>query len=160
MFLRRNLIRLPIAASVSVLGGCAQLGLPTQGVTLEQAQAYVSALAGAVSAGATAFLTRPPTPTERAKALVTQLMSDIQMINAAVQAATETSTAQTTIQQILGTINQLMPLVSPYLGAAAQSISLAIAVLGAFVQNLAPPAHAPLYPPRELRLMALRYHQH
>jgi hypothetical protein len=113
-----------------------------------------------VSAAAQAYLASSPSPTAAAQALVKSIVTDLQTLNTAVQSVTDTSAAKSTILQILAGVNQLVPIVSPFLGTAGPYVPLAIAVIEAFVQSLPPPANSPTSPPAELHRMALKYNHH
>jgi hypothetical protein len=136
-------------------------GLTSPSATsLDMAKAYADDLANAVSAAANVYLAGPPKPTAANLALVTQLVAGLQQARTALDATTAASDAKGIALQVLAGVQQLVPMVSPFLGAAAPYVPLAIAVVQAFVQSIPPPAEAPPAPPAELHRAGMAYHQH
>jgi hypothetical protein len=156
---RRTL--LSAAALALPLPFLAACGLTSSGATpLAMAKVYADDLANAVSAAANIYLAGPPKPTAANAALVGQLVDGLQQARAALDATTEASDAKGIVLQVIAGVQQLVPLVTPYIGPAGAYIPLAIAVLQAFVQSIPAPPDAPPTPPASLHRAALKYHPH
>lgn len=152
MISRRQMAFLPAAF---LLAQCSSTGGST--TTLAQAQAYADDLISAVSAAAQAYLAQPNAAQQ---ALVQQVVSDLQTLRQTIDAAQATTTLQTTFLQVIVGVQQLVPIVEPFLGSAGPYVPLALAVLQAFVASLPPPSNAPPAPPAALHAAALKYHPH
>jgi hypothetical protein len=156
---RRNL--LTIAALAVPLPMIAACGLTASGATpLEQAKVYADDLANAVSAAATAFLAGPPKPTAATTAMVNDLVNGLQKARAVLDATTATSDAKAIAQQVIAGVQQLLPMVSVFLGPAAPYIPLAIAVVQSFINAIPAPPDAPATPPAALHRAGMAYHPH
>jgi hypothetical protein len=125
-------------------------------VTLAQVQVWATDAIDAVSAAAQTYLASPVTAAN--KALVTTIVADLQTAKAAITAVVNVSDARSIALEVVAFIQQIEPVVAPFLGSAAPYIPVAIAVLQAFIAGLPLPPDASTSPPVELHRMALRYH--
>jgi hypothetical protein len=154
MISRRNMV---IAGIMAPVAACSLIPGGTTTVPLAQVQLYVSDLVNAFSAAGVAYWSASPAPSASNAALVKSIVDDLQTLNSAVQSVTDVTTAKSTILQILSGVNEISPLIMPFLGTAGVAVPLAVAVITAFVQSLPPPANAPATPPAALHKAALRY---
>ena len=143
---RTVLIAIPL-----VVVGCT--GTNAQ-VTLDQAKAYASDVVNAVSAAAQSYVASPLAKDATA---VSESVAGLQALNKAIQETTVATTARSVITEIITGVNELLPLVMPFLGVAGPYIPMALAVLQAFLAALPPPVDAPATPPAELHRFALTY---
>jgi hypothetical protein len=132
----------------------------TQGaVTLEQAKAYLNDGVNATLAASQAYLASTPAPSAQIAATVTALAAKLEAANTALQGVVAVVDWKAGALEALTVLQQLSPLVAPFLGAAGPLLPMAIAVVMAFVQSLPPPADAPPTPPAALSRKAAEYHR-
>lgn len=122
---------------------------------LTQVQAYSDDLINALGAAATAYYA---SANAMQVTMVQKIMAELQTLKEAIDAATPSSDIRSTVLNALAFIQQLTPIVTPFLGVAAPYVPLAIAVLQAFVSSLPPPSNAPPTPPAALHAKAMQYH--
>lgn len=152
MMKRRLLIA---AAPLAILAGCATGG--SSAAQFDQAKAWLDAGAVAIMAAAQQYLAGPPAPPAAAAATVQQALAALQQAKTAVDALTVPADWKSGAVEVLALIQQLSPIVAPYLGGAAPYVPLAIAVVTAFVQSLPAPANAPATPPAALTRKAAQF---
>lgn len=143
---------IPVVALVDCTG--------TQGaVTLDQAKAYLTDAVGATLAAAQAYLVSTPPPTAQVAATVKDLMTKLEAAASALEGVVAVVDWKAGALEALAVLQQLSPMVAPFLGAAGPLLPVAIAVVMAFVQSLPPPADAPVVPPAALSRKAAEYHR-
>lgn len=136
-----------------LLAGCTGTsGQP--GVTLDQAKAYAIDLIDALSAAGQTYVA---SSSAKDPQLVTTLMDDLQQSRTAIENVSSASGAKAVTEQVISFAQQLLPIVTPLMGAVAPYAALALAVLQAFVASLPPPPQAPDAPPAQLHRAALKY---
>jgi hypothetical protein len=136
--------------------GCSTQNSLTQ---FEQAKAYADSGIGATLAAAQAYLNGPPAPDPMVAATVRTAMSDLVQLRQTLNGiAAPTPDWKADALQALAVMQQLNPIVAPFLGPAAPFLPLAEAVVSAFIQSLPPPQNAPVTPPAALRAKSLEYH--
>jgi hypothetical protein len=154
--LRRSMLSfvamIPVVALVDCTG--------TQGaVTLEQAKAYLTDGVNATLAAAQAYLVSTPPPTAQVAATVKDLMVKLEAASAALEGVVSVVDWKAGALEALTVLQQLSPMVAPFLGPAGPFLPVAIAVVEAFVQSLPPPPNAPVVPPAALHAKAMQYHR-
>ncbi len=155
--LRRTAL-LTIPAGLLALAGCSTTS-GTSPMTVAQIKPWVDAVVGAAMAAAQTYLASSPPPTPANAAIVQGLITNLTTAKTAFDGLTDTATAQTTALQIVGLVQNLLPIVSGYFppGIAAD-ISLGLSIVQAFIAALPPPASAPATPPATLQRAAMAYH--
>jgi hypothetical protein len=151
---RRNVLALTGAALL--LASCGDTpGSPA--VTFDQVKAYVDAGVAALDAAAQQFLMGPPAPSAANAVLVQQIIGALDQTKTALDGVTVPADYKAGLMQAIALIQQLAPMVTLQLGAAAQYIPLVIAVAQAFIAALPPPADAPPTPPAALARKGAEY---
>lgn len=154
MNITRRHILVASPAAMAVLAGCST---GSSSVQFDQAKAWLDAGSVAVMAAAQQYLAGPPVPPAATAATVQQALVALQQAKTAVDALTVPADWKSGAVEVLALIQQLSPMVAPFLGAAAPYVPLAIAVVTAFVQSLPAPANAPATPPAALSRKAAQF---
>lgn len=149
---RRTLVSSIGLLAVTGLAACGNTATAT--TNLEMVKTYVDDGVDALTAAAQVYLASSTAP-ETTKNTVQQIMNAMASARVAFDKITVPADARSAALEILGFINQLTPLLTPQLGSAAPYIPLVIAVIGAFVNQLPPPASATTTPPAALHRMAM-----
>jgi hypothetical protein len=149
--LRRQFLPLPLFLAVTA---CSTGGAASQ-ITLVQVQAYSDDLINALAAAAQAY---GADPNATQVVLVDQIVEDLQQAKLAIDSAQSETDARAIALEVVSFVQQLLPIVTPFLGAAGPYVPLAVAVLQAFVTSLPVPPNTPVQPPAELHRLALKYH--
>ena len=147
---RRALTASGFTALVVSLTGCGA----DSATQFAQAKLYLDTAVAAVTAAGQQFLAGPPAPSAANASLVRALISGLSQAQSAIANVTVPADWKAGAMQVLAIIQQMSPLVSPFLGAAAPYIPLAVAVVMAFIESLPPPANTPATPPAALTLKA------
>lgn len=140
------------------LFGCA--ALTSTRTPLQMVQFYTDDLADAFAASAQIFeASTSPVPTAEQITLVNTVMAEIQAGRAAVDALTAPTATDgiAIVRAIISDVQKVEPMLAPLLGAAALYLPLALGVLQAFADSLAPPPDAPPVPPAALHAKAVAY---
>lgn len=146
MLRRTALLTLP-----ALLAACSGLDFSNAGITLDQVKEYTDDVVDALSAAANTYLVKSPNATVQAA------LQQLEQVRQAIDAATAPESARAAVDEALAFLNQLTPVLSPFLGAAAPYVPIAIAVLHNFVHNLGLPPNAPPTPPAALHRAAVAY---
>lgn len=155
--LRRTLLTGIAAAAIPVL--LVSCTGSTSADQFAMAKAYLDAGVGAVLAGSQAFLAGPPLPSAATAQAVIGMMASLEAAKAAIDKTSSVTDWKSGAIEALAVMQQLSPLVAPFLGLAAPYVPLAIAVVTAFTQALQPPPAAPPVPPAALTRKAAQYHR-
>lgn len=131
---------IPCAVILSITG-CAQG--TQQAATLDQAKAWISGVTGAVAAAAAVY-------TGPNQAQVQQASADLVKAATAFQALGDVTTARSAALSIVAMLQQLSPMVAPYLGANAVYVPMGLAVIEAFIAALPVPPSVPASPPAQM----------
>lgn len=125
-------------------------------VTFEQMRLYADDLADALSAAANAYITSPG-----AKHIdtVLSIQGKLQQVRHAIDGlrGIDTSDTRSLVLQLIAFVQQIFPLVAPFLGPVEPYIPIALNVLHAFLSALPLPPEAPPYPPAPLHALAMLY---
>ena len=151
---RRNLLKTAAAALPVWLVACT--GTPSAD-QFAMAKAYLDTGVSAVLAASQAYLAGPPVPSPQSAATIVAIMADLESVKATIDGTVSDADWKSGAIQALAAMQQLSPLVTAFLGAAAPYVPLAIAVVSAFVQYLPPPVSAPPVPPAALVRKAAQY---
>lgn len=116
-----------------------------QQTTLAQAKVWVATLSSATTAAAGVYLAQESAPKA---AEVRKAVATVQAGAAAFQGINDVSNARSAALSILASVQQVMPMVTPYLGKDGVWVPIGLAVVQAFVASLPPPAGAPAEPPK------------
>lgn len=144
-----------VLGAAALLVGCSG---SSGGVSFDQAKAYADAAIDATLAAAQQYLMGPPAPTPQNMNIVTTIVADLVKVKAVLDGTQPGAAWNANVQIAISDINQLVPMLSDYLGGSVTAdIHLALDVLAAFVAALPPPANAPPTPPASLRHKAMEY---
>ena len=144
---------LAAAASALALAGCTS----TQTTTLAQAKMYLDVGVTALQAAAQQYLAGPPLPSAANAALVNGIVAQMTQAKTTLDGTVAVADWQAGAEEVLQEMQQLEPLVAPYLGKAAPYVPLSIAVVQAFIASLPPPASATATPPAALTSKAAEF---
>jgi hypothetical protein len=137
----------------------ASCSTPSSQTQFQQAKAYADSGIGAVLAASEAYLNGPPAPDPAVAAMVRTAMNDLVQLRQTLNGvAAPTQDWKADALQALAIMQQLNPIVAPFLGPAGPFLPLANAVVSAFIQSLPPPQNAPATPPAALQAKSLEYH--
>ena len=154
--LRRSILGCAALLPVAMLVDCTG----TQGaVTFEQAKAYADAAIGAALAGSQQYLASTPPPSAANALVVTVLVTRLEAIKGSIDGTTTVPNWQAGAQEALAVLQQLSPMIAPFLGPAAPFLPIAIGVIEAFIAGLPLPVNAPPTPPAALSRKAAEYHR-
>lgn len=148
---RRQLLSLSALSVPFVLLGCQTGTQSGGGVTFDQAKAYVNDLSLAVIAAAKVYAADPMSPQSDN---VRKIAADLEAANQSFQAITDVANARSIAISVIQFVQQLSPIIAPFLGPAGAVLPLALAVVQAFVLGLPVPPQAPPRPPAALRARA------
>lgn len=156
MFIRRRDFAMFAFAGL----GLAACNTSSSQTSLAQAKAYMDAGVAAVLAAAQQYLMGPPAPAAAMSQAVSDAMAKLESLKTTLDTVTLVADWKSGAMEVLALIQQILPMVTPFLGAAAPYVPLAIAVITAFIASLPPPADAPATPPAALTRKAAEYHHH
>lgn len=154
--LRRSILGFAALLPIGLLVDCT--GTPGA-VTFEQAKAYADAAIGAALAGSQQYLASIPPPSAMTASIVAGLANKLQAIKAEIDGTTTVPNWKAGAQEALAVLQQLSPMVAPFLGAAGPLLPVAIGVIEAFIAGLPTPADAPPTPPAALSRKAMEFHR-
>lgn len=141
------------ASASALLAGCANSG-SAAAVSLATAKTYFEAVSNAMIAAAQEYIAAAPATAASTIATVKAIVTDLESLQTAVSTITVPADWKAGAQEAIADIQQLEPLVAPFLGAAAPYVPLALAVLSSFIAALPMPTNAPATPPQPLMMKA------